>query len=246
MIYSIHFGPYLVLCALNVLSYDDLLKSVFSSKMWRWRVRYDGHQGNDNGGFFTLHRRADDEDINRRHSQMQVMPWSDQFRPAYNSVYIPNEEPEDDEFVVVDEVGSNDPQSWVKVGDSSGNSTSKTIALPGTFPKFYPNFWQHLASFKNENSVKVKTHAQGSRDHVSENSDGTKETGVLDIYGNNGPMFMAIFVRALLIAHNVMTVWRVTEAYENNMYWLLVLANFFLIFEGQIVVVKRHGLDYSW
>ncbi|KAL4239721.1 hypothetical protein ACF0H5_000524 [Mactra antiquata] len=212
--------------------------------MWRWRVRYDGYNGNNDGGFFSLHRAMDEDDVSRRQSQLQVLPWSDQFKPALNSIYIPNEDPEDDEFVVVDEVKGYDPHSWVKVEDSSLNSTSKTIALPGTFPKFYPNFWQHLASFQNENSVKVRANARGFDSNISEAT--PKPLEGPDIYGNHRPMFMAIFVRLLLIAHNVMTVWRVTEAYDNNMYWLMVLSNFFLIFEGQIVVVKRHGMDYSW
>ena len=60
------------------------------------------------------------------------------------------------------------------------------------------------------------------------------------------PVFLAIFVRLLLIGHNTMTVWRVTLAYKDDMYWLLLIANLLLIAEGVFTVSTRGGLDYNW
>ena len=59
-------------------------------------------------------------------------------------------------------------------------------------------------------------------------------------------MFMACFVRLLLIGHNVLTVWRVTETYNNNLYWLLLISNMLMIAEGLFTVIKRGGIDYKW
>ena len=59
-------------------------------------------------------------------------------------------------------------------------------------------------------------------------------------------MFMAIFVRLLLIGHNVLTVWRVTETYNNNLYWLLMIAHVLTFAEGLFTVIKRGGIDYKW
>ena len=59
-------------------------------------------------------------------------------------------------------------------------------------------------------------------------------------------VFLAIFVRLLLIGHNALTVWRVTETYNDNLYWLLSISNVLMIAEGSFTVLKRGGIDYKW
>ena len=60
------------------------------------------------------------------------------------------------------------------------------------------------------------------------------------------PVFLAIFVRLLLIGHNVMTVWRVTVAYNDDLYWLLLISNVLMIAEGMFTIFTRGGMDYKW
>lgn len=66
------------------------------------------------------------------------------------------------------------------------------------------------------------------------------------IYGNQKQIFWAVLVRLLLIGHNVLTVWRVVEVKEDNLYWLMTLVNLLLLFELHIVIVRRAGVDFSW
>ena len=61
-----------------------------------------------------------------------------------------------------------------------------------------------------------------------------------------GPIFSAVFVRMLLICHNVVTVWRVTEDFNDQIFWFLIMANILLIVEGFVVIWKRGGVEYSW
>ena len=60
------------------------------------------------------------------------------------------------------------------------------------------------------------------------------------------PVILAIFVRLLLIGHNVMTVWRVTVAYNDDLYWLLLISNVLMIAEGMFTIYTRGGMDYKW
>ena len=42
----------------------------------------------------------------------------------------------------------------------------------------------------------------------------------------------------MLIGHNSVTVWRVTEVYNDDLYWLLLIANLLLMAEGAYTVIK--------
>lgn len=61
-----------------------------------------------------------------------------------------------------------------------------------------------------------------------------------------GPVIKALIIRLLLIGHNVLAVWRVVKAYEDEYYWLLAIMNVFLFVEGIIVIARRRGTDYKW
>ena len=60
------------------------------------------------------------------------------------------------------------------------------------------------------------------------------------------PIFCAAVVRLVLIGHNVMSVWRVTATYNDNMYWLMALGNVLMIGESLYTICKRGGEDYKW
>ena len=59
-------------------------------------------------------------------------------------------------------------------------------------------------------------------------------------------VILATFVRLLLIGHNILTVWRVTATYKDELYWLLLISNVLLIAEGLFTVCRRGGIDYKW
>ena len=58
--------------------------------------------------------------------------------------------------------------------------------------------------------------------------------------------FLAVFVRLMLIGHNSVAVWRVTVAYNDELYWLLLITNLLLMAEGAVAVYWRRGIDYKW
>lgn len=149
----------------------------------------------------------------------------------------------DGEFTIVDEIMDNgdddsDAYSVVILDDTAGLPEIKSISIEHDFPGLsQKGFRKHIESFQNDGVKGRNTYASDA---------GSDKKSIDSLYGNNGPILMACFVRLCLICHNVLTVWRVTEAYNDSVYWLLVLGNFFLIFEGQIIVLKRAGIEYSW
>lgn len=56
----------------------------------------------------------------------------------------------------------------------------------------------------------------------------------------------AIFVRLLLISHNLLAVWRVKVAYNNDTYWLLALGVILIAWEGQYTILKNDGIEWKW
>ncbi|KAH9514424.1 hypothetical protein Btru_025213 [Bulinus truncatus] len=55
----------------------------------------------------------------------------------------------------------------------------------------------------------------------------------------------AIIVRCILVIHAIVAVWRVTESYHNDMYWLLACILVLLFAESCYTVIKRRGREYQ-
>uniref|UniRef100_A0A2C9KBC1 Transmembrane protein 26 n=1 Tax=Biomphalaria glabrata TaxID=6526 RepID=A0A2C9KBC1_BIOGL len=55
----------------------------------------------------------------------------------------------------------------------------------------------------------------------------------------------AVFVRCILVIHALVAVWRVTESYHNNMYWILACILVLLFAESCYTVIKRKGKEYQ-
>ncbi|KAL3875426.1 hypothetical protein ACJMK2_033374 [Sinanodonta woodiana] len=56
----------------------------------------------------------------------------------------------------------------------------------------------------------------------------------------------AILARLMLIGHNVIAVWRVTVVYQSPIYWVMLLTNILILGEGQHVLLKRNGIEFTW
>lgn len=181
-----------------------------------------------------------------KNSEFTVTPWLPNLPPVpvarvygINDFEHPSKR-DDDELRIVDESMDSDEQeaySVIGVDETTGLPELKSIPLQHAYPGIsQTRFSEHRESFQNS---KVKRNTR-------ESDEGSVKKDYDQLYGNRGPILMACFVRLCMICHNVLTVWRVVESYNDSMYWLLVLGNFFLIFEGQIVVLKRAGIEYSW
>ena len=99
-------------------------------------------------------------------------------------------------------------------------------------------------------SPAVLYHSDGDKRASFTVSDVSKPTppGTPEIDGRRKkvPIALAVFVRLVLIGHNALTAWRVAVAYNDDMYWLLAIANVLLIGEGLFTVITRGGMDYKW
>ncbi|XP_045211315.1 transmembrane protein 26-like [Mercenaria mercenaria] len=165
-------------------------------------------------------------------------PVSGNIYDAYGEIGTSN----DGEYTIVTEIMDDenlDAYQWHNLNGKSGLPTMKAVPIARANPRLSQKaFIRHIRSFENG---KIKMLDDG------ENAISEDEEKEYDMrYENNGPIIMACFVRFLLIAHNVLTVWRVTDDYNENMYWLIVIANFFLILEGIVVIIKRAGIEYEW
>ena len=56
----------------------------------------------------------------------------------------------------------------------------------------------------------------------------------------------AVSVRAILIFHNLLVVWRVGIAWDSADYWILAAGNVLTVFEGVLVVYINGGLEWKW
>ena len=56
----------------------------------------------------------------------------------------------------------------------------------------------------------------------------------------------AASVRAVLISHNLLAVWRVGIAWHSTDYWVLAAGNVFTVFEGVLVVYVNGGIEWKW
>lgn len=56
----------------------------------------------------------------------------------------------------------------------------------------------------------------------------------------------AVTVRLVLFLHTIVAIWRVTDVWQNDQFWLLTLATVPFIIEGIYVVVKKEGIEWKW
>ncbi|XP_067672952.1 transmembrane protein 26-like [Haliotis asinina] len=56
----------------------------------------------------------------------------------------------------------------------------------------------------------------------------------------------AVVVRLVLFLHTIVSIWRVTDVWKNDQFWLLTLATVPFIIEGIYVVVKKEGIEWKW
>ncbi|XP_052815202.1 transmembrane protein 26-like [Mya arenaria] len=225
-----------------------------------WRVRYD-HQNGYDGLFSTYELPNGDFDDEWRRSRSESTPASS--RPsreevpwAFGSVYDPGSELE-----AADVKSDKDPVSylaWIKqpnLNDDKASIPSVEFKMKDredsdsvifTDKSLEPN---HMKLNLSNGSLPIKQlekyHKISDNDDDDEGQEVPKDPNVL-LYGNHRPIFWAVFVRVLLVGHNVLTVWRVTEALGSPLYWLLAVLNLFLLLELHVVVVKRAGIEYSW
>ena len=59
-------------------------------------------------------------------------------------------------------------------------------------------------------------------------------------------IFSAISIRAVLILHNCLTVWRVVIAQGSAAYWALSVGNLLTVIEGILVIRYNGGLEWKW
>lgn len=195
------------------------------------------------GSYYTVRKVQDPEELGLT---PYTVPWSNQFTRPISKVYDVYEGPgaSDGEFKIVTEVmddGEVEAYPWMKVNYASGPAATKSTPVSSSYKDFSQKaFMRHIKSFQNGGIKKAVVDEKADDDNKMD-----KKYMQL-LYGNNGAIFMACFVRLLLMAHNILAVWRVTDAYNDDMYWLLVIANFFLILEGMVVIIKKAGMEYSW
>ncbi|XP_045213334.2 transmembrane protein 26-like [Mercenaria mercenaria] len=207
-----------------------------------WNVRYEGDG-------YTL-----SEDDNNSQSSTYVIPWTDKvFRRSSNSVYnLPDERVVSDgelhdvrddwELHDVRDVNDTDAYSWINVDDTPKLSSVKSVPVPSVYTDVYStSSLKQNQSFRDGGEITTTTDRRNM-----DNDKKIKEFDTSLIYGNHCSIFLACLVRMMLIGHNVLIVWRVTVDYKDTMYWLFTVANFFLIFECVIVIIRNAGKEYSW
>jgi len=59
-------------------------------------------------------------------------------------------------------------------------------------------------------------------------------------------LLAAVGVRALLISHNILTVWRVVLTRNDKKYWGLLVANSLTLAEGAAVIRRNGGIEWKW
>ena len=68
----------------------------------------------------------------------------------------------------------------------------------------------------------------------------------MKIMMNLWKIIAAVAVRLGLIVHCMLTVWRVADIENNDLYWLLALTNVLMIIEGIYRVIKQDGEESKW
>lgn len=59
-------------------------------------------------------------------------------------------------------------------------------------------------------------------------------------------LIAALSVRALLVLHNILAVWRVVISRKDNRYWALTSTNILMFIEAFLVVMKNGGNEWKW
>jgi len=59
-------------------------------------------------------------------------------------------------------------------------------------------------------------------------------------------LIAALSVRALLILHNILAVWRVVISRKDNSFWALTSTNVLIMIETLLVVMKNGGNEWKW
>lgn len=54
------------------------------------------------------------------------------------------------------------------------------------------------------------------------------------------------FTRLLFAGHIFVTVWRVTDVYQDNIYWLLLLFLGGMLLEFIVIMYSREGKEWNW
>jgi len=233
-----------------------------------WRVRYDKYSAGD--GVFSLFgpSTGDTYDVSPPPSDTAPLGWPVQETVPWvtSGVYEPGWADPDSENISVQEkymdIGpeySFDAAYYADAVQNYGDSTrmeksdeEKQTVLPKAI--LNGDVFNASSSKASDKKAILPAHdvIQSTKDHHDPDSEdddvGQKAPTDLNVllYGNHYPIFWAVFVRVFLIGHNVLTVWRVTEAYESPIFWLLAAGNLFLLLELHVVIVKRAGIEYSW
>lgn len=213
-----------------------------------WEVNYDKNFGRGDGGF-RLSRILEEDESSK--SSVFYIPWSDRTSQTFSSFHdvkektlMIDDEGDDDLKIVNDNFddGKSDAYSWINVDDSRQLPVVNSVPVSSKNPDLRVTEPSSLIESKGFEGQAIKEMNEDS----FEDDKMDKTYNFNKIYGNSSSILMACFVRALLIGHNILTVWSVTDAYNENLYWLLVISNFFLIFEGMVVVIQKGGVEYLW
>lgn len=197
-----------------------------------WLVRYN-RTGYSDVGFFSLCEVADDDRKSFwQPTSSENVPW------GISSVYDTQEHIQTGSTPEVE----SEPFSWIKSGyiDNSIEFPAEMVKVPASNGVIS----RTISTVAESSPVQDTRQLQVIEQEKPSNKSGIDQHDLL--YGNRKQIFWAVFVRLLLIIHNVLTVWRVVEAYDERLYWLMVLANLVMLFELFIVIISRAGVDYSW
>lgn len=234
-----------------------------------WQVRYNAGKSSDNAFFTLCELTADDKELyqttTKQHAPNGITSITDQ---RYTSMTVSTPEvdeemfswvktefetsrkfsPDTNKVPVVNGVRPPSISSTAASADdgksmSNGNlHHSFIVAEKQTVIRRQMPLQSETILQDQSDRISVQNHRPSIEDSESKDKKDTKDL----IYGNQKQIFWAVFVRFLLICHNVLTVWRVTEVYDERFFWLITLANILMLLELQVVVIKRAGVDYSW
>ncbi|XP_060571736.1 transmembrane protein 26-like [Ruditapes philippinarum] len=205
-----------------------------------WKMRYDDYS-EQGEGFYNVSVLPEDD--KNSESTTYVVSWVDPIlRPTSTRGYNIADTEVRINDVTLNDVRDDDTDtySWVKVEDTAHLPGVQSVAVSDTYKDVFHT------TYKGQNTklrVDKENLTMANNDRKEQKN---KEIDTSLIYGNHCSIFLAFLVRLLLIGHNVFAVWRVTIEYNDYMYWLLAVTNFFLIFEGVVVIIRNAGKEYSW
>ena len=201
-----------------------------------WKMRYDDYS-EQGDGFYTMSV-LPDEDKNSE-ATTYVVSWVDPvFRPTSSSVGNVTDTELRVHDVTLNEVRDDDKDanSWIRVDETANLPGVKSVSVPDTHRVYSISTNQSVLSGIEKDKITMANKDSSVQRDIDTNL----------IYGHQGSIFLTCLVRLLLIGHNVFATWRVTREYNEDTYWLLAVTNFFLLFEGVVVIIKNGGKEYSW